>query len=83
MIVNANPTMNPFITGSEMKFATNPNRSKPATSATTPVEIANVAVNVTNIPLLADTYVPTAAADNAAVADIGPAIRCLELPNAA
>jgi len=35
------------------------------------------------MPLFGATYVPTAAADSAAVADIGPVIRCLELPNAA
>ena len=44
MIVSARPTMKPFSTGSEMKFATNPRRSRPASSAASPVVIASAAV---------------------------------------
>ena len=41
MIVSARPTMNPLITGSEMKLARNPRRSTPASSAASPVVIAS------------------------------------------
>jgi hypothetical protein len=70
-------------TGSEMKFATNPSRASPAASASTPVVIASVTVNAGNTPDLPAATCPAAAADSAAVAAIGPVIRCLELPNAA
>ena len=36
MIVSARPTMKPFSTGSEMKLATKPSRSSPATIAAIP-----------------------------------------------
>ena len=75
--------MKPLSTGSEMKFARKPSRSSPATSATTPVTIASAAVSVTysGCPWVANSA--TAAADSAAVADIGPTIRCRELPSSA
>ena len=44
MIVMANPMMNPFRTGSEMKLAMNPSRASPKTSAITPTVMARVAV---------------------------------------
>jgi hypothetical protein len=75
--------MNPFSTGSEMKLATNPSRASPAASASTPVVIASVTVSAGNTPDLPAATWPTAAADSAAVAAIGPETRCLELPNAA
>lgn len=83
MIVSAKPTMKPFITGSEMKFATNPSRSNPAASASTPMVRASVTVSAANTPALPAAISPTAAADSAAVAAIGPTTRCRELPNAA
>ena len=67
--------MNPFSTGSEMKFARKPSRSRPAPSATTPVTIASTGVS--------PKCGATAAAESAAVADIGPTIRCFELPKIA
>ena len=75
--------MKPLSTGSEMKFARNPSRSRPAPSATIPVTNASVAVNVTYSGCPAVATLATAAADSAAVADIGPTIRCRELPNSA
>src|SRR5690348_7793189 len=48
MIVNARPTMTPLITGSEMKPARKPRRSRPASSAAIPVVIASAAVMATN-----------------------------------
>jgi hypothetical protein len=75
MMVSARPTMKPLRTGSEMKLARNPSRSTPAISATAPVTIASAAVR--------PKCGATAAADRAAVADIGPTIRCRELPSSA
>lgn len=75
--------MNPLSTGSEMKFATNPSRSRPAASASTPVVRASATVRVANAPDFPAATSPTAAADSAAVAAIGPTTRCFELPNAA
>ena len=83
MIVSARPTMNPFSTGSEMKLARNPSRSRPAPSATRPVTTASVAVIVTNAGWPCVATLATAAADSAAVADIGPTIRWRELPSSA
>ena len=51
MIVNASPTMNPLSTGSEMKLARNPRRSRPAIRAARPALIASAAVIVTNAEL--------------------------------
>ena len=45
MIVNDKPMMNPFSTGSEMKFAKNPKRNSPAANAANPVMIASAAVD--------------------------------------
>ena len=75
--------MNPFRTGSEMKFATNPSRSSPAASASTPTVRASATVKAGNARVLPAAASPTAAADNAAVAAIGPTTRCRELPNTA
>jgi hypothetical protein len=82
-MVRARPMMKPLSTGSEMKLARKPSRSSPATTPMTPVVIASVTVSTTNrlLPWVARSA--TAAADRAAVADIGPATRCLELPKAA
>ena len=66
-----------------MKFATNPSRSSPAASASTAVVRASVIVRAGNMPDFPAATSPTAAADSAAVAAIGPTTRCLELPNAA
>jgi hypothetical protein len=73
--------MNPLSTGSEMKFEKKPRRSTPATSAAMPVVIASATVSATNfsLPCVASSI----AADNAAVADIGPTTRWRELPKAA
>ena len=83
MIVSARPTMKPFSTGSEMKLARKPNRRRPAATATIPVVSASATVSATKSsdPRLANSA--TAAADSAAVAAMGPAIRCFELPKAA
>ena len=83
MIVSARPMMKPFRTGSEMKFARKPSRSRPAISAATPVASASVAVSWTNAFVPGVASVATTAAERAAVADIGPTTRCRELPNAA
>jgi hypothetical protein len=83
MIVSARPTMNPFSTGSEMKFARKPSRASPATSATAPVAIASAVVIAVNAPLPGATNCATVDADSAAVADIGPTTTWRELPNAA
>ena len=75
--------MKPFSTGSEMKLAMKPSRARPNARAMMPAVTARVAVNVAYIPLFAATIEPTAAAESAAVADIGPTTRCRELPKAA
>jgi hypothetical protein len=82
MIVSASPMMKPFSTGSEMKFARKPSRRRPATSAARPVAIASAAVNATKSSP-GEITSPTAPAESAAVADIGPTTRWRELPNAA
>jgi hypothetical protein len=83
MMVSARPMMKPFSTGSEMKLARNPSRATPAASARMPIVMASVMVSAVNRPELPAARSPTAAADSAAVAAIGPAIKCLELPKAA
>jgi hypothetical protein len=75
--------MNPLRTGSEMKLARKPSRSRPAIRAASPALIASAAVSSTNRPLPAVATLLTVAADRAAVADDGPTIRCRELPKAA
>jgi hypothetical protein len=75
--------MKPLSTGSEMKLATKPSRASPATTPMMPVVIASVTVRATNGPLPWVARSATAAADRAAVADIGPTTRCRELPKAA
>jgi hypothetical protein len=75
--------MKPLSTGSEMKLARKPRRSSPATRAMSPVVMARAAVWATNPALLGMATSATAAADRAAVADIGPTTRCRELPKAA
>jgi hypothetical protein len=50
MIVNGRPMMNPFSTGSEMKFAKNPNRKSPATNASSPTVIASAADDAAKRP---------------------------------
>ena len=84
MIVNASPTMNPFRTGSEMKLARNPSRSRPAisgrqTGADRQRRGHRHELHCCRRWRSSDTV----AADSAAVADIGPMIECRELPNAA
>ena len=83
MIVSASPTMKPLITGSEMKLARKPSRSRPAISAASPVAIASAAVIATNRRRPPATSDATVAAESAAVADIGPTTRWRELPSAA
>jgi hypothetical protein len=83
MMVSASPTMNPFITGSEMKLARNPRRNSPASSAITPVVIANAAVNAAKFSGPPVDRSATAAADNAAVAAMGPVTSCFDEPNSA
>ena len=83
MIVSARPTMNPFSTGSEMKFARKPRRRSPATTASAPTTSPSVIVSCRNSSLPGAARSPTAAAESAAVAAIGPVTRCRELPNAA
>ena len=83
MIVSARPMMKPFSTGSEMKLARNPRRRIPAARARMPVTIASTPVNARTSSGPPVVRSATAAADSAAVADIGPTTRCRELPNAA
>jgi hypothetical protein len=85
MMVNARPMMKPLITGSEMKPARKPRRSRPHSSAARPVAIASAAVIATkrSVPVPSVTTAATVAADSAAVADIGPVTRWRELPSAA
>ena len=75
--------MKPLSTGSEMKLATKPSRASPAITPMMPVVIASVTVRAANRPLPWVASSATAAAERAAVADIGSTIRCRELPNAA
>ena len=83
MMVRARPMMKPLSTGSEMKLARNPRRSSPAPSASTPVIRASTPVNASTSSGPPVVRSATAAADSAAVADIGPTMRWRELPNAA
>jgi hypothetical protein len=83
MIVSASPTMKPFRTGAEMKLARKPRRASPATSARMPTTSASVIVSWTNASEPPAARSPTAAAESAAVAAIGPVTRWRELPNAA
>ena len=83
MIVSASPMMKPLSTGSEMKLAMKPSRSRPAITAMTPAVIASAVVNVTNSLEPAVANWATAAAESAAVADMGPVTRCRELPKTA
>jgi hypothetical protein len=75
--------MKPLSTGSEMKLARKPSRSSPAPRASSPVVRARATVWAAKpvLPWVATSA--TAAADRAAVADIGPTTRCRELPKAA
>ncbi len=83
MIVSASPMMNPFSTGSEMKLARKPSRRRPAASARIPTTSASVIVSWRNSSDPGETRSPTAAADSAAVAAIGPVTMWRELPKAA
>ena len=83
MIVSARPTMKPFSTGSEMRLATKPRRARPATRPMTPAVIASAIVSSVNLGVPCVAITATVAAESAAVADIGPTTRCLELPKAA
>jgi hypothetical protein len=82
-MVRASPMMKPLRTGSEMKLARKPRRRSPATRARNPVVMARAVVWARNPALLGVATSATAAADRAAVADIGPVTRCRELPKAA
>ena len=75
--------MNPLSTGSEMKLARNPSRTSPAASASNPVIRASTPVNASTSSGPPVVRSATAAADSAAVADIGPTMRWRELPKAA
>ena len=83
MIVSASPTMKPLSTGSEMKEARKPSRSRPASTAAAPTHSASAIVSCVNASVFALASSPTVAADSAAVAAIGPVTRCRELPSAA
>ena len=84
MIVSARPTMKPLSTGSEMKLARNPSRSRPATSAATPTHERQAPRSAwANASPLPATTSPTTAAESAAVAAIGPRPDWRELPKAA
>src|SRR6185295_3515359 len=54
----------PFITGSEMKFARNPRRARPAASATAPTAIPSAAVIAVNAPAFGATNCATVEADD-------------------
>jgi hypothetical protein len=66
-----------------MKLARNPSRHNPATRARTPTMRARAAVKAANSSGRFPARLATAAADRAAVADIGPTIRRCELPRRA
>ena len=83
MMVSASPTMKPLRTGSEMNAAMKPNRINPASSPRIPVMMASAAVSATKRTGSPPATGATIAADSAAVADMGPTTRCLELPSAA
>ena len=83
MTVSARPMTNPFNTGAEMKPARKPSRRAPATTARMPTTRANVIVSCTNSSALPAARSPTAAAESAAVAAVGPVTRWRELPKAA
>ena len=75
--------MKPLSTGPEMNDARNPSRASPAARAISPATSASPAESwVKSAPVRA-AMSPTAAADSAAVAAIGPTTRCLDEPNAA
>jgi hypothetical protein len=65
------------------EVATKPSRTSSAMSPMMPVVTAIVTVKAANRPLPWVASSATAAADRAAVADIGPTTRCRELPKAA
>ena len=75
--------MKPFSTGSEMKLARNPRRNMPAEQRQHPGGDGERGGEGGRVLRAAGGEVATAAADRAAVADIGPTIRCRELPNSA
>jgi hypothetical protein len=83
MIVKARPTMKPLSTGSEMNDATNPSRSSAASTPASPVQIARAALSATYRPLSPRASGMMIAADNTAVADMGPTIRWRELSSSA
>jgi hypothetical protein len=83
MMVRARPMMKPFITGSEMKEARNPNRARPATRARTPVTTARAAVRLTKSDVPLGARSPTMLNDSAADADIEATTRCRDEPNTA
>ncbi len=75
--------MKPLSTGSEMKLARKPSRSNPAAKAMMPVTMASTPVNARTSSGPPVVRSATAAAERAAVADIGPTTRWRELPKAA
>lgn len=83
MIVRASPITNPRSTGAEMKDATNPSRSRPATTATAPTTTASAAVSATGSLPPRAARSATTVADSAAVADIGATTRCRDVPSRA
>ena len=83
MIVSARPMTNPFSTGSEMKLARKPRRSAPATSGENADDERQRDRQLHEHVELPAATSPTAAAERAAVAAVGPVTRWRELPNAA
>ena len=83
MIVSASPMMKPLSTGSEMKLARKPSRSSPAISASDPGDERERHGQGEERFVPPAARSPTAAADSAAVAAIGPVTRWRELPSAA
>ena len=77
--------MKPLSTGSEMKPARKPRRRQPGDERDDPGRRAPApTVSATNVGRRAGVAKSaTAAADSAAVADIGPTTRWRELPNSA
>ena len=83
MIVSARPTMKPLSTGSEMKLARKPSREQPGAERDEARHHRQRRRQRDERRLALGRELATAAADSAAVADIGPTIRWRELPSSA
>jgi hypothetical protein len=82
MIVSASPNDEALQHGLGDEAGQEPRRISPAATPAIPVVIASAAVSATKLSVPCVAYSATAAAESAALADIGPTTRGRELPNA-